>query len=799
MNFNKGLKVVMFDVDGTLTKGTTSIWYRLHVKFGTTAEAKVNLDKFFRNEITYKEWAVLDSELWKGFPYADAIAVATDSVIIEGAREMANTLRARGVHVGILSGGLDVMAYKVADAMGISYEDVYTNELGHDPETGLLTGTSTHRVLWDNKGELLAEFAHKKGVDDMSRVGFVGDGDNDIFAFRVAGMSVAYNSHKDAVKEAAKAVLSDSEDLRDLLPFLLPPAEILWIGESVFNSSECSSVRDGLALRTVDHIFCTPDPEAVKTASEHIHFCSDYDSGDKNVIHVDDRLCKRIGKRVENMRLEKAALAAAVAGVPGADLSHVADLVPWHNELREPLQSVGKRVERLRSEVKEAVLRPGEVCAVLAPDEVIAALSPHSSEEEPYEFSGFHAEKVAMFSAYVPKVRVALDWDKARMDEIEAQQAELREKIRKLMELYPKSGVYKGETDEDWEAFYAHVNEVFDAEGGPRGDVIKEVRAEMHANEALLRPVLETLGCTVDTPIPEIVRRFNKYPRGSAWTSLNALKARTSASKQIACEMAFEDCPVVHQIVTGISKKAGMDVALKRLEEIKAEKVSVYHQIKEKCVAAAERAAKDPEYLRFEEMQKVLRDYVHRWSKVDICMGYESNARGCSFEDTCFHYATKYAMQRLGVNVCVVARNLMWGGCAGEADLVLLNEAQDRVLAIIECKSCLFDISMAYMQSSPEYRKKDGKEWLVLDPKANTRIHVDENVPCFVVTIIPPHDYILGFDSNVKSLYQILLESPDKLDSHQIRDTLREQCGDNLSPNDWIKIYGQECLIVYPQ
>lgn len=797
---NKGLKVVMFDLDGTLTRGTSSIWRRLHIRFGTESVARGNLEKFFRNEITYKEWVVLDSKLWKGFSYAEAVKVATESVILEGAREMADALRACGIHVGILSGGLDVMAHKVADVMGIPYEDVYTNELGHDPETGLLTGFVSQTVLWDNKGELLAEFAHKKGVDDMSRVGFVGDGENDIFAFRVAGMSVAYNSSKDEVKQAAKTVLSGSEDLRDLLRFLLPPAKILWVGESVFSSPERDlSEEERASLADVDHLYCYPSASAVKLASEKFRFSEHNKSDDANIIHVDDRLCKRIGKRPENMRPEKAVLEEAVAGISGVDLSHVAGTVPWNKELREPLESVGKRAGRLRAEIMENVLRPGEICAVLAPDEVLAALTPRGKDEKPYEFAGFHAEAIPMYSAYIPKVRVILDGDNdAELKEMEEQQARLRKEVEELMTRYPKSGVYKGETDADWDAFYEHVNKVFDAEGGPRGDVIKEIRAELHANEEKVRPVLEMLGCTVDTPAPEIARRFNQYPRGSAWASLNTFKSRVNTAKQVACEIGFEDCPITVQIVTGISKKAGMEVALKRLEEIRADKLRVYYELVEKLKAAEERAARDEEYQRVENMSNVLGDYVARWSKVDVGMGYESNARGCSFEDLCFRYASKYVMHKLGVTCCVVARNLMWKDSAGETDIVLLDEAQTRVLAIIECKACLFDIAIAHTQSAPEFRKRDGKEWLILGSNTKSCIRVDDDVPSFVVTVIPPHDYILGFDSHVKTLYQCLIENPEYTSSHMIRDALRESCGDNISPNDWIIKYGTESLIVYP-
>ncbi|MFW9982583.1 MAG: phosphoserine phosphatase, partial [Candidatus Thorarchaeota archaeon] len=61
------IKLVVFDVDGTLTKHS-SIWWRIHELFETTKEGKQYYDQYFAGEITYDEWAELDAALWKDKP-----------------------------------------------------------------------------------------------------------------------------------------------------------------------------------------------------------------------------------------------------------------------------------------------------------------------------------------------------------------------------------------------------------------------------------------------------------------------------------------------------------------------------------------------------------------------------------------------------------------------------------------------------------------------------------------------------------------------------------------------------------
>ena len=60
------LKMVVFDVDGTLVKEHS--WQFVHKSLGTWVEGRKYREMFFDGRISYEEWALLDASLWRGLP-----------------------------------------------------------------------------------------------------------------------------------------------------------------------------------------------------------------------------------------------------------------------------------------------------------------------------------------------------------------------------------------------------------------------------------------------------------------------------------------------------------------------------------------------------------------------------------------------------------------------------------------------------------------------------------------------------------------------------------------------------------
>lgn len=205
--------LVVFDVDGTLTKHN-SIWWRLHEVFDTTEEGKKFYDQFFAGEISYQEWADLDAGLWRGRSVEEIMAIVHATELVAGAVESIAEIRSRGFEVAILSGGINFLAEDIARRVNIDY--VLTNEL--EAEDGILTGRVRVRVGWGEKVEEIKEILRHFGTS-FERTIFVGDGRNDVSVMKKAGLAIAFRPEHPEVERSAHVVVNE-EDLRAILPHI---------------------------------------------------------------------------------------------------------------------------------------------------------------------------------------------------------------------------------------------------------------------------------------------------------------------------------------------------------------------------------------------------------------------------------------------------------------------------------------------------------------------------------------------------------------------------------------------------
>jgi phosphoserine phosphatase len=208
------IKLVVFDVDGTLTQHN-SVWWRLHELFGTTKEGQIYFDQYFAGEIDYIQWADLDAALWKGQSLERVLEAVRNTKVVKGAKEAIQILREHGINTAILSGGLDIMANDVARRIGIEY--VLTNKLVH--VDGYLTGKVENVVGWEEKSEHIQKILEHFGVA-REQTAFVGDGRNDMSVFPVVRLAIAFNPKDQEVAEAASIVIRE-DDLRAILPHII--------------------------------------------------------------------------------------------------------------------------------------------------------------------------------------------------------------------------------------------------------------------------------------------------------------------------------------------------------------------------------------------------------------------------------------------------------------------------------------------------------------------------------------------------------------------------------------------------
>jgi phosphoserine phosphatase len=208
------IKLVVFDVDGTLTQHN-SVWWRLHELFDTTKEGQIYFDQYFAGEIDYIQWADLDAALWKGKSLERVLEAVKNTKLVEGAKEAIQILHEHDIKTAILSGGLDIMADDVARRIGIEY--VLTNRLVH--VDGFLTGKVEYVVGWAEKSEHIQKITGHFGVT-QDQTAYVGDGRNDMSVFPVVRLAIAFNPKDQEVAEAANIVIREN-DLRAILPHII--------------------------------------------------------------------------------------------------------------------------------------------------------------------------------------------------------------------------------------------------------------------------------------------------------------------------------------------------------------------------------------------------------------------------------------------------------------------------------------------------------------------------------------------------------------------------------------------------
>jgi len=214
---NRSFDLVAFDMDGVLVD-YSSCWTWVHHHFGVDNEPA--LLSFVQGEIDDREFMRRDIALWRERnPKLDIDGlrcILKPLPFNEGIEETVAALREQGIKAVIVSGGLDLVAERIAQRYG--FDDFIANGVESD-RFGRLTGEGILRVELLNKKLALEAFLAKYSVI-KERAACVGDSFIDIPMFKACGMSIAFNPLDDRVSDSATYVVRD-QSLRAVLPFIL--------------------------------------------------------------------------------------------------------------------------------------------------------------------------------------------------------------------------------------------------------------------------------------------------------------------------------------------------------------------------------------------------------------------------------------------------------------------------------------------------------------------------------------------------------------------------------------------------
>ena len=212
------IQLVIFDMDGVITD-TISSWKYLHDYFGTSNDHSV--DAYLKGKIDDGEFIKRDVALWldhtRPVSYQQLTEILAEVPLMKGAKQCIDALSEHGIHTAIVSAGLDILAHRVADEIGIDY--VYANGIKVDAH-GRLTGEGILGVALMYKDKVVHSLSQKLNIPVRNMVA-VGNSCFDIPMFETCGFGIAFNPEDDCVRDAADVVVED-KDLCKILPHLEP-------------------------------------------------------------------------------------------------------------------------------------------------------------------------------------------------------------------------------------------------------------------------------------------------------------------------------------------------------------------------------------------------------------------------------------------------------------------------------------------------------------------------------------------------------------------------------------------------
>ena len=207
---NREKTLLIADMDSTMI--TVECIDELADYAGIKPEIAAITEAAMRGELDFE--AALDARvaLLEGLPESVIAECLAERVkIMPGAKALVRTMRARGGHAILVSGGFTRFAEPVATEIG--FDRAIANVL--EIEGGLLTGKVAKPIVGsDTKLQTLLAARAEFGVPSEATIA-VGDGANDLAMIKAAGLGVAY--HAKPIVAAAAAARVDHGDLTALL------------------------------------------------------------------------------------------------------------------------------------------------------------------------------------------------------------------------------------------------------------------------------------------------------------------------------------------------------------------------------------------------------------------------------------------------------------------------------------------------------------------------------------------------------------------------------------------------------
>lgn len=191
-------KLIIFDIDGTITRHISS-WRYIHEKLGLWAkEAFVYQEQFLAGKINYRKFCKLDAAHWKGLPERKIYAIFKSTLYSRNAVRLLKKLKRMGFKLAAISTGLQYMPERILKELKFDY--ALSNRL--ISRKGVLTGGVKINIEHGAKHKILSKIFSRFHVKPHEVIS-VGDSEGDIPLARACGYSIAFNSSSEELSKIA--------------------------------------------------------------------------------------------------------------------------------------------------------------------------------------------------------------------------------------------------------------------------------------------------------------------------------------------------------------------------------------------------------------------------------------------------------------------------------------------------------------------------------------------------------------------------------------------------------------------
>lgn len=203
----KGLCVM--DVDGTLI--LEEVIDLLGREVGREEEISQITSRAMRGELNFERSLRDRVSLLEGLPISVFDKVFNTIHLTSNAQEFISILQKNGIIVGLVSGGFTPIVERLAKSLGIAYFSANQVEV----KNGLLTGKLVGQIINPEVKKETLEQWRKELKLSKERTIAIGDGANDLFMLKSAGLGIAF-----CAKEVLKKEIQHHVDKRDFLEVL---------------------------------------------------------------------------------------------------------------------------------------------------------------------------------------------------------------------------------------------------------------------------------------------------------------------------------------------------------------------------------------------------------------------------------------------------------------------------------------------------------------------------------------------------------------------------------------------------